>query len=123
MSLPEKDLKPESGLQRFGTPIGLLAIAVYVIERIAAFVCLRNRVGSGAGWESQLLGFFFGQPPYSILDILLGFDIPESWIGILDPRKIIQAVIQAIHFSINWWLAGLPFRLFLLLEKHGPEQE
>ena len=72
-SQPEKDHKPVSDLQRFETPIGLLAIALYVIERLLAFACLQNQAGSGAGLESQLLGFFFGQPPYSILDILLGF--------------------------------------------------
>ena len=119
-SQPEKNHKPVSDLQRFETPIGLLAIALYVVERLLAFAYLQNQAGF-AGMESQLLGFFFGQPPYSILDILLGFDVPESLIGILNPRNIVQAVLQAVHFLINWWLAGLPFRLFLFIEKRGTE--
>jgi hypothetical protein len=118
---PKQDDKPDSDLKRFETPIGLLAIALYVIERLLAFAFLQDRAGSGTGLESQLLGFFFGQPPYSILDILFGFDIPESLIGIFNPRNIIQAILQAVHFLINWWLAGLPFRLYLLLEKRNSE--
>ncbi len=119
-SQPEKDHKPASDLQRFETPIGLLAIALYVIERLLAFAYLQNQAGS-AGMESQLLGFFFGQPPYSILDILLGFDVPETLIGILNPRNILQAILQTAHFLINFFLAGLPFRLLLLLEKRRAE--
>ncbi len=118
---PGKDLKPVSDLQRFETPIGLLAIALYVIERLLAFTYLQNQAGSGAGMESQLLGFFFGQPPYSILDILLGFDVPETLIGIFNPRNILQALLQTAHFLINFFLAGLPFRLLMLLEKRGAD--
>ncbi len=120
-SPPENDLKPESDLARFEIPIGLLAIALYVIERVLAFTWLRTVSASSTGLDSQLLGFFFGEPPYSILDILFGFDIPELLIGILNPKNIIQAVLQAVHFFINWWLAGLPFRLYLLVEKHNAE--
>jgi hypothetical protein len=119
-SRPEKDHKPVSDLQRFETPIGLLAIALYIIERLLAFAYLQDQAGS-AGMESQLLGFFFGQPPYSILDILLGFDVPETLIGILNPRNILQAALQTVHFLINFFLAGLPFRFLLLLEKRRAE--
>ncbi len=114
---PGKNLQSESGLNRFEIPIGLLAIALYAIERVLAFAYLQNQTGS-AGMESRLLGFFFGQPPYSILDVLLGFDVPETWIGFLNPMNILQTLLQTLHFLINWFLSGLPFRVYLLFERH-----
>jgi|WetSurMetagenome_2_1015567.scaffolds.fasta_scaffold79206_2 hypothetical protein len=113
----------KSNLDRFDIPIGILALTLYVIERWIAFAWLQSRSGSGTGWEAQGLEFFFGRPPYSILDILLGFDVPESWLGLLHPKNIAQAVLQALHFLINWFLAGLPFRFLLFLEKRRAEQE
>ncbi len=117
------DSKPESDPKRFDTAIGLLALALYVIERCLAFALLQSRSVSGAGWESELLGYFFGQPPYSIFNILLGFTVPEGLLAMLNPRNIAQAVLQAAHFLTNWWIVGLPFRLFLFLEKRGNEKE
>ena len=118
----EQESKPESGLPRFEIPIGILALALYVIERVWAFTYLQSRSVSGAGWETELLGFFFGQAPYSLVNILLGFDVTEALLVILNPRNIMQAVLQALHFLINLFLAGLPFRLLLLLEKQRAEQ-
>jgi len=120
---PKQDLKPESDLARFEIPIGILAIVMYVLERVLAFAWLQNRSVSGTGWETEFLGFFFGQAPYSFFNILLGFDVPESLLVILNPRNIAQAVLQALHFLINLFLAGLPFRLLLLLEKQRAEQD
>jgi hypothetical protein len=125
-NLPQSgiDSKPESDPKRIETAIGILALALYVIERCLAFVYLQSRSISGtAGWESQVLEFFFGQPPYSIFNILFGFGVPEALLSILNPRNIAQAVLQAVLFLLNWWLVGLPFRLILFIEKRRIEQE
>jgi len=82
---PKQDLKSESDLTRFEIPIGMLAIVMYVLERVLAFAWLQSRSVSGAGWETEFLGFFFGQAPYSFFNILLGFDVPETFIGMLNP--------------------------------------
>jgi hypothetical protein len=120
---PKQDLKSESDLTRFEIPIGILAIVMYVLERVLAFAWLQSRSVSGAGWETEFLGFFFGQAPYSFFNILLGFDVPETFIGMLNPGNILRALLQVVHFLINIFLAGLPFRLLLLLEKQRAEQE
>ncbi|MBN2086166.1 MAG: hypothetical protein JW748_13185 [Anaerolineales bacterium] len=117
------DADKESDLKRFDTPIVLLALALYVVERVLAFVWLQNRIGSGAGWEARFQEFFFGQEAHSIFNILLGLDMPESLLGILDPRNIFRAVLQTLHFLANWWIAGLLFRLSLFLAKRRAEQE
>jgi hypothetical protein len=105
--------KPGSGLERFEFAIGILALAGYIIERCIAFAFLQSRSASGGELESKILGFFFGQPPYSIFDILLGFGMPEGMLGILNPRNILQAILQALHFLANWWIAKLPFWTYL----------
>jgi hypothetical protein len=119
----EANSTPKSNLDRFDVPIGILALTLYIIQRCVAFAWLQSLSGSGTGWEANALEFFFGRPPYSILDILLGFDIPESMLGLLNPRNFLQAILQAVHFLINWWLAGLPFRGLLFFEKRGAEQQ
>jgi hypothetical protein len=115
--------RPVSDPKRFETAIGILALALYVIERCLAFAYLRSRSISGTGWEFQVLEFFFGQPPYSIFNILFGFGVPEALLSILNPRNIAQAVLQAVLFLLNWWLVGLPFRLLFFLEKRKTERE
>jgi len=101
-------------LERFEPLIGFLAFALYVAERCLAFACLQNFSGSGTGLETQLLEFFFGQPPYSIFNILLGFGPPESLLGILTPRNILQAILQGLQFLANWWIIGMLFRLIAI---------
>jgi hypothetical protein len=90
---------------------------LYIIQRCVAFAWLQSLSGSGTGWEANGLEFFFGRPPYSILDILLGFDIPESMLGLLNPKNIAQAVLQSMHFLINWFFAGVPFRIILSFQR------
>ena len=105
-----------SGAERFEPPIAILAFALYVLERCLAFAFLLNRAEAGGGWESRLLAFLFGSAPYSILDILFGFDTPAGWIGFLSPRNILQAVLQVVHFLINWQVV----KFFLLLVATKP---
>jgi hypothetical protein len=109
---PAAGLESKAGLERYETAIAILAFAAYILERCAAFFILQNRAGSGGDLESQLLEFFFGQTPHSVLDVLLGFGPPEALREILNPRNILQAVLQGLHFLANWWIVSLPFRMY-----------
>jgi hypothetical protein len=51
-------------------------LALYVLERGIACVFLRSR--EAGAWEPRLLEFLFGDPPYTIFDILLGVGPPEG---------------------------------------------
>jgi hypothetical protein len=104
--------RPSGDPGRFDLAIGLLAIALYVVERCAAFFFLLRRAGAGGGVEAELLGFFFGREPYSILDILVGFDSYAGWFGLPIPRNILQVLLQGLHFLANVWIAGLPFAVY-----------
>ena len=81
-----------------------LALLLYVLERYAAFVFLEWRAGSGGSVEVQLLEFFFGQPPYSPPDILLGVDSYQGLFGLPVWQYIPQVVFQVMHFLANVWI-------------------
>lgn len=108
---PSSEHDPEITLDRLEIPILLFALALYIIERCIAFVFLQSRSGSIGGLESQLLDFFFGQPPYSIFDLLLGFDPTGGLLDLLHPRSLLVVTVQIIHFWVNYWMIKLPFRL------------
>jgi hypothetical protein len=120
-SRPETESRTDTDPGRFDAAIGVLALALYVIERCLAFVFLESRSASAGLWETRLLEFFFGRPPYSIFDILAGFGPPEGMFALLSPRNILQALLQGLHFFANWWIARLPLQVILKWKNRGRE--
>jgi hypothetical protein len=55
------------------------------------------------------MGFFFGRPPYSILNLLLGFDLNQGLFGLIQPMNLLAVMIQAVHFLVNFWIVRIPF--------------
>jgi hypothetical protein len=95
---------PAARPQSADLAVVVLALLLYVLERYAAFVFLEWRTGSGGSVEAQLLGFFFGQPPYSLLDILLGFDSYQGLFGLPVWKYVPQVIIQGMLFLTNAWI-------------------
>jgi hypothetical protein len=108
----------EDSLERFELPIVAIALVLYVIDRCLAFAFLQSRSGSASALESQVLGFFFGPPPYSILDILLGFDLNQGLFGLVQPRNFILVMIQIALFWVNYWIVRFPFMALTRVGKH-----
>jgi hypothetical protein len=109
---PPKEPGSRPDPDRFEWPILLAAFGFYAIERCLVFAFLTGRAAPAGSLESQILEFFFGKQPYSIFDILLGFDFGGGWIEIFQPRNIILVMLQILHFWINYWVIKLPL-LFL----------
>jgi hypothetical protein len=98
-------------LERFDFAIVIIALILYVVERCLAFAFLQSRSGDAGALESQLMGFFFGRPPYSILNLLLGFDLNKGLFGLIQPMNLLVAIIQAAHFLVNFWIVRFSFLL------------
>ncbi len=94
----------KTDLERFEFAIVIIALALYVAERWFGFALLQGRTGFAGWFESQVKEFLFGQPPYSILNLLLGFDLNQGLFGFLQPLNLFRVVIQAAHFLINYWI-------------------
>jgi hypothetical protein len=103
---------PAARPQSADLAVVVLALLLYVLERYAAFVFLEWRTGSGGSVEAQLLGFFFGQPPYSLPVILLGFDSHRGLFGLPLPGRLVQVVLQVLLFVANCWFVNIPFAIF-----------
>jgi hypothetical protein len=108
----------DSNLEKYEFPIVAFALGFYVIERFLAFIFLQNWSVESGAMESQILGFLFGQPPYSILNILLGFDLNQGLFGFVQPRNLILAAIQIAHFGLNYWILKLPMIAFVRWRTH-----
>jgi hypothetical protein len=75
-------------------------------------VLLAGEKATGSPVAFSARSFLFGEPPYSVFDVLLGFVVPdEGLLYLLQPRNLALAFAQAIHFGINFGLATLPFWL------------
>jgi hypothetical protein len=96
-------------LEGFEFPIVAIALVLYVAERCLVFAFLQSRSGDAGAFESQVMGFFFGRPPYSILNLLLGFDLNQGLFGLIQPMNLLAVMIQAVHFLINFWIVRIPF--------------
>jgi hypothetical protein len=104
-------------LERFEFPIVAIALVLYVAERCLVFAFLQNRSGDAGVLESQVMGFFFGRPPYSILNLLLGFDLNQGFFGLIQPINLLRVISQAAHFLLNYWIVRLPLLLVTRLLK------
>jgi hypothetical protein len=107
-------------LERFDTAIVILALILYIAERYAIFAYLFNHSNPVSGFESQILGFLFGRPPYSILNILLGFDSSQGLFGIILPINFLAVVLQFGHFLLNYLMVRFLFLLIIGLIQRKP---
>ncbi len=98
--------------EKWGCAIFILAAILLGIQRYIAFAFLYQMGMQGNQAAQQLHMFLFGSPPYSIIDILLGFEISDQGLFFLfQPHNWLLGLIQAIHFGLNVGLAYIPFLL------------
>ncbi len=109
----DTDASQKYGLmERSGCAIFGLAAILFSIERYLLFNYLGDNAQSGNQFAHQVLHFLFGEPPNSILDVLLGFDLSrDDLFFILQPRNWVLLIFQASHFTLNLVLVSLPFWL------------
>jgi hypothetical protein len=97
----------ESLTSRWGCGIFLASTILFAIQRFILFSVLLSFSNDGNQFFGQIFGFLFGNPPYSFLDILFGFQIPdEGLIFLLQPHNLLLGLVQAIHFGINLTLVS-----------------
>ena len=81
-------------LERRGWLVFATAVVLFAIERFLLFTTLPG--------QDQTHGFLFGEPPYSMFDVLLGFEVPdEGLLFLLQPHNILLASAQAFHMALN----------------------
>ena len=101
--------------RRWGWAVLIIAALLFAIERYILFSVLVPLSAAGSQAAAQALAFLYGNPPYSIFNVLLGFQIPdEGLMFLLQPHNMLLGFTQALHYGIN---LGLAFAPFWLLEK------
>lgn len=114
MHMDVESLSADNGagefFERYGCIIFLVAALFLGFERIVLFYSLPRMPEYALGVFASLHSFMFGEPPYSLFDILLGFQFPdEGLLFILQPRNLAIGVFQAFHYGLNVLAAAFPF--------------
>jgi hypothetical protein len=104
-------------LEMFDFAIAIIALGLYVLERCIVFALLQNRISDASSWQTWIQGVLYGQPPYSILNVLLGFDLNQGLFGWVQPRYLLTVTIQVVHFLANYWIVRFPFLLMVKILK------
>lgn len=114
-----KQSDPEQSLlEKFGCLIFTIAALLLAAQRYLAFVFLGWESASGSSTAFSIMDFMFGDPPYSVFDVLLGFQIPDEGIFfLLQPHNLALGLVQAVHFGINVGLTMFPFWLLAKIRK------
>jgi hypothetical protein len=108
--------------ERFEFVIVIIALGLYVAERCLAFAFLDSR-GAGAGaMESLLRQILFGRPPFSIFNVVLGFDLNQGLFGLVQPFNLLAVTIQVVHFLINYGIVRIPFLLLANIIRRRTDQ-
>lgn len=120
MEMDKKEIATGSGAwpfypERYDGAIVVVALLFYIVERYALFAILLQRPENGL--ESQILGFLYGRPPFSIRNILLGFDSNQGMFGLIMPNNLVAVVLQSGHFLLNYLIVRFPFSLIEKLQK------
>jgi hypothetical protein len=115
---PDPERRYENDPERFEFPIIIIALVLYGLERWLAFAFLQSRSASAGALESMVMGFLFGQPPFSIFNILLGFELNQGLFVLLQPRILLSVTIQIAHFWVNYWIVRFPFMALNWVGKH-----
>ena len=108
----------DSFYTKHGCLILIIATVLFAIQRFLIFSFLGNLSSQANSTASAILDFLFGEPPYSVFDLLLGFEMPDDALFyLLQPRNWALGLVQAIHWGLNIGLAMLPFWLFSQTKK------
>jgi hypothetical protein len=113
-SSPEPHDKQDEVFDRFGCAILFLAAVLFGVQRFILFSWLLHQWSVGRAFAPSVTEFLFGNPPYTLTDILLGLEFPdEGLIHLLQPHNLTIAVTQAVHYGIAIGLVYMPFLLFI----------
>jgi hypothetical protein len=116
-SLTSQD-KTEDKVSWYYAASGLLAVVLVAAERVYALGMLQSLSGRGDAVAQSLLALFYGNPPYSLLDVILGLSIPdEPLLLVLQPRTYAIGIAQAVHFGANFLTLYAIFRLVQALPR------
>jgi hypothetical protein len=80
----------------------LISLIFYAIERLVIFFSLSSKADSGNITSLEALRLLFGNPPYEITRVVVGFTT----------FNIIQLLFQALLFFLNFGLIYLLFKIF-----------
>jgi len=113
-SSPQSHDKQDEVFGRFGCAILFLAALLFGAQRFVLFSWLLHQWSVGHAFAPSATEFLFGNPPYTLTDILLGLEFPdEGLIHLLQPHNLTIAVTQAVHYGIAIGLVYIPFFLFI----------
>ena len=109
---PGNDQGEQSSFERWGCVLLILATLLFAVERYLIFGVVQQWSAQGNRAAEQLVDLLFGEAPFSVFDVLLGFEFPdEGLLFLLQPRNLAVGAIQAVHFGLNLGLVTLPFWL------------
>jgi hypothetical protein len=115
----EGPASPDDAFQHHGCAIFIIAAILLAVERLFLFYALASPAIATVPFAS-MHDFMFGSAPYSIFDVLLGFEVPsEGLFFILQPRNLALGAFQAVHFGINLAVAHGPFLAYSKLKGSG----
>ena len=114
MSSPESHDTQDQVFGKYGCAVFILAAVLFAVQRFILFGWLLLQSSLGRAFAPNATEFLFGNPPYSLTDILLGLEFPdEGLLYLLQPHNLAIAVTQAAHFGITIGLVYVPFFLFI----------
>jgi hypothetical protein len=120
----EDNLNKSSPFEKWGCAIFILATVLLTLERYLIFAVLLQQADRGNQAAEHLVVFLFGNPPFSIFDVLLGLSLPdEGLLFLLQPRNLVVLAIQAAHFGMNLGLVYIPFWFVSKIRQAARPQE
>ena len=94
--------------------ITAVAVIVFAAQRLTLLSYLTSLAAARSALAAEVLHFLYGEPPYSILDTLLGFYVPdEGLLFLLQPHNLLLALAQAVHFGVT---LGVVYGSFWVVE-------
>ena len=113
-STPSGSASDDAFTNRWGCAILILATVLFAVQRVVLLAFLSSAASNGNALGTEALQFLFGSPPYSIIDTLLGFEIPDQGLFfLLQPHNLLLGLAQAVHFGIN---LGIVYAFFWVIE-------
>jgi len=98
---------------KYGCAVLIIASVLFAVQRFILFSWLLYQASLGRAFAPSAAEFLFGNPPYTLTDILLGLEFPdEGLLYLLQPHNLAIAVTQAAHFGLTIGLVYIPFFLF-----------
>ena len=93
---------------KFGSLIIILALLIYISTRIFLFNYLPNSASSSS-ISSIIHHLLFGSEPFSIINVILGFDLNEGLFGLIQPKNLLLVIVQGCYFFLSYSFVRLPF--------------